>query len=89
MTGGCATPVADRRKAKVFAERFNAEEFLRSLPKIMKNLGYYIASTEQMEPKPIMPDGIAPVMQTPSVQKPGLTEAEYYPPWFASAVSGR
>lgn len=40
---GCATPIVDKRRAKVFDERFNAGEFLRSLPKTMKNLGYYVA----------------------------------------------
>ena len=40
---GCATPIVDKRRAKVFDERFNADEFLRSLPKAMKNLGYYVA----------------------------------------------
>lgn len=40
---GCATPIVDKRRAKVFDERFNAGEFLRSLPKAMKNLGYYVA----------------------------------------------
>ena len=39
---GCATPVIDKRRAKIFDERFNADEFLRSLPKAMKNLGYYL-----------------------------------------------
>lgn len=37
---GCATPVKDGKKAKVFTDLFYAEEFLRSLPKKMKNLGY-------------------------------------------------
>lgn len=37
---GCATPVKDGKKAKVFTNLFYAEEFLRSLPKKMKNLGY-------------------------------------------------
>ena len=32
---GCATPVIDKRRAKIFDERFNADEFLRSLPKAM------------------------------------------------------
>lgn len=36
---GCATPVKDGKKAKVFTDLFYAEEFLRSLPKKLKNLG--------------------------------------------------
>lgn len=51
---GCASPVSDRRKAKVFSERFKAEEFLRSLPKKMKNLGYRIESVEITAPKPLV-----------------------------------
>ncbi|WP_298018747.1 hypothetical protein [uncultured Dysosmobacter sp.] len=51
---GCASPVSDRRKAKVFSERFNAEEFLRSLPKKMKNLGYRIEPVEITAPKPLV-----------------------------------
>ena len=51
---GCASPVSDRRKAKVFSERFNAEEFLRSLPKKMKNLGYRIEPVEISAPKPLV-----------------------------------
>ena len=43
---GCATPVIDKRRAKIFDERFNADEFLRSLPKAMKNLGYYVAPAD-------------------------------------------
>lgn len=40
---GMCNPIVDKRRAKVFDERFNADEFLRSLPKAMKNLGYYVA----------------------------------------------
>ena len=47
---GCAAPVIDRRKAKIFEERYNAEEFLRSLPKTMKNLGYYITPLNAQAP---------------------------------------
>lgn len=56
---GCASPVSDRRKAKVFSERFNAEEFLRSLPKKMKNLGYRIEPVEITAPKPLVVTGEA------------------------------
>lgn len=46
---GCATPVKDGKKAKVFTDLFYAEEFLRSLPKKLKNLGYYIAPLETQQ----------------------------------------
>lgn len=46
---GCATPVKDGKKAKVFTDLFYAEEFLRSLPKKLKNLGYHIAPLETQQ----------------------------------------
>lgn len=77
---GCATPVVDKRRAKVFEERFNADEFLRSLPKAMKNLGYYVA------PADVVPASPTVVMQSVHqqessiipIRKTELTEPEFY-----------
>jgi len=78
---GCATPVVDKRRAKVFEERFNADEFLRSLPKAMKNLGYYVAPADEKPASPIVPAGHAQqteVISVVSARKMDLTEPEYY-----------
>ena len=79
---GCATPVVDKRRAKVFEERFNADEFLRSLPKAMKNLGYYVAPADDEKPaSPIVTVDHAQEAEVISVapaRKMELTEPEFY-----------
>lgn len=74
---GCATPVIDKRRAKIFDERFNADEFLRSLPKAMKNLGYYVAPADGCT---LQEDdyGAESTSGTLSHRKPEITEADYY-----------
>ena len=78
---GCATPVVDKRRAKIFEERFNADEFLRSLPKAMKNLGYYVAPAEEAFTKAVV---AVDHVQHPEVinmvpaRKIELTEPEFY-----------
>lgn len=78
---GCATPVVDKRRAKIFEERFNADEFLRSLPKAMKNLGYYVAPAEEAFTKTVV---AVDHVQHPEVInmvpacKMELTEPEFY-----------
>ena len=78
---GCATPVVDKRRAKVFEERFNADEFLRSLPKAMKNLGYYVAPADEKPALPIVTVDHAQEAEVISVapaRKMELTEPEFY-----------
>ncbi len=77
---GCATPVVDKRRAKVFDERFNADEFLRSLPKAMKNLGYYVAPADGVPNPPaiIMQSVQAQEASIVPVRKMDLTEPEFY-----------
>lgn len=78
---GCATPVVDKRRAKVFEERFNADEFLRSLPKAMKNLGYYVAPADEKPASPIVTVDHAQEAEVISVapaRKMELTEPEFY-----------
>lgn len=79
---GCATPVVDKRRAKVFEERFNADEFLRSLPKAMKNLGYYVAPADDEKPaSPIVTVDHAQEAEVISVapaRKMELTEPGFY-----------
>ena len=74
---GCATPVIDKRRAKIFDERFNADEFLRSLPKAMKNLGYYVAPADgcTMQEDDHRTDSTSGTL---SHHKPEITEADYY-----------
>ncbi len=77
---GCASPVVDKRRAKVFEDRFNADEFLRSLPKAMKNLGYYVAPADKM-PTPssiIMQNVQQPETRIIPARKMDLTEPEFY-----------
>ena len=73
---GCASPVSDRRKAKVFPERFNAEEFLRSLPKKMKNLGYRIEPVEITAPKPLVVTGKAEQEENNMIKNAEENDAE-------------
>lgn len=77
---GCATPVVDKRRAKVFEERFNADEFLRSLPKAMKNLGYYVTPADAVPtPPPVVMQSVH--QQETSIipiRKMDLTEPEFY-----------
>lgn len=73
---GCASPVSDRRKAKVFSERFNAEEFLRSLPKKMKNLGYRIEPIEITAPKPPVVTGEAEQEESNMMENAKENDAE-------------
>ena len=54
----------DKRCAKMFVERFNADEFLRSLPKAMKNLGYYVA-----------PEDVGAEMRSIAAQHPEVPSA--------------
>lgn len=77
---GCASPVVDKRRAKVFEDRFNADEFLRSLPKSMKNLGYYVAPVDKMPNPPsiIMQSVQQPETSIISARKMDLTEPEFY-----------
>ena len=77
---GCASPVEDRRRAKVFEDRFGAEEFLRSLPRTMKNLGYYIAPVETQKPcKTVTPTTPTAVVRQPAqVTEENLIEPEFY-----------
>ena len=73
---GCASPVSDRRKAKVFPERFNAEKFLRSLPKKMKNLGYRIEPVEITAPKPLVVTGKAEQEENNMIKNAEENDAE-------------
>lgn len=73
---GCASPVSDRRKAKVFPERFNAEEFLRSLPKKMKNLGYRIEPVEITAPNPLVVTGKAEQEENNMIKNAEENDAE-------------
>lgn len=77
---GCATPVVDKRRAKVFEDRFNADEFLRSLPKSMKNLGYYVAPTDELPASPAIVVEPVQKMEPAMVlsRKLDLTEPEFY-----------
>lgn len=77
---GCAAPVVDKRRAKVFEDQFNADEFLRSLPKSMKNLGYYVAPADAM-PTPhsiVMQSVQQPETRNVPVRKMDLTEPGFY-----------
>lgn len=74
---GCATPVIDKRRAKTFDERFNADEFLRSLPKSMKNLGYYVASADGSTILTAEQE-TGPTAGTSSYSETEITEADYY-----------
>lgn len=76
---GCASPVAERKRAKIFEEYFYAEEFLRSLPKTMKNLGYYIAPAEEAKQEtPVAATPRISAESIPAAHEAGLTEPEYY-----------
>lgn len=76
---GCASPVVDKRRAKVFEDRFNADEFLRSLPKAMKNLGYYVTPADKMPTPPsIMQSVQQPETRIIPARKMDLTEPGFY-----------
>jgi len=78
---GCASPVVERKRAKIFEEYINAEEFLRSLPKTMKNLGYYIAPVEDNKHKPSVDTGTNILTEFPPAEaehESCLTNPEYY-----------
>lgn len=83
---GCATPTSNTKRAKIFNNLYSAEEYLRSLPKALKNLGYYVLS---LDPPAEQPRAAAPepviaaaeekveVLQT-STDVSELTDPEYY-----------